>query len=85
REWVERRRHFRQKKSTATHEEKQREEQAAPERAIFEKVHRALRALGFRESEVFRAIQEVVTVHDAREPLDLERALRNALLVATAA
>ena len=85
REWIERRRHFRQKKSTATHDEERRQEPTAPAIAILEKVHKALRAMGFRESEVRRAINEVMTAHDAREPLVLERALRDALLVATAA
>jgi 5-methylcytosine-specific restriction endonuclease McrA len=85
REWIERRRHFRQKKSTATHDEKQREGQPAPELAIFEKVRKALRAMGFHESEVCRAIKGTMTARGALEPLDLEGALRNALLVATAA
>jgi len=84
REWIERRRDFRQQKSTAAHHER-RQETMAPAIAVLEKVHKALRAMGFHESEARRAIKKAMTAYDAREPLDLERALRSALLVATAA
>jgi Holliday junction resolvasome RuvABC DNA-binding subunit len=50
-----------------------------------DKLHAALRALGFREAEARRAIATVVKMHDRHEPLPLEQALREAVLVATAA
>jgi 5-methylcytosine-specific restriction endonuclease McrA len=51
----------------------------------FEKVRWALRNLGFHDGVARRAVAVVAERHDSREFLDLERALREALLAATAA
>ena len=75
RERVERSRHFRQKKWLT--------EQSQPK--TLDKVHAALRSLGFRDAEAKGAIAAVVKVHDPNEPLLLEQVLREAVLVATAA
>jgi 5-methylcytosine-specific restriction endonuclease McrA len=88
RDQVERRRHFCQKKSKRPHEESRRETPeaaVAPPMTPSDKLHAALRALGFREAEARRAIATVVKMHDRHEPLPLEQALREAVLVATAA
>jgi hypothetical protein len=94
RERVERGRNLRQKKSTPRAGEVgvpshatpgQNEMSEAPRAAIFEKVHLALRAMGFREVEARRAIAKVMRARDANDPLGLERLLRETLLVATAA
>jgi Holliday junction resolvasome RuvABC DNA-binding subunit len=45
----------------------------------------ALQNLGFREHEARRAVAAVASAHDPSEPLALELALREALLIATAA
>ena len=50
-----------------------------------EKVRLALKNLGFRDGEARRAVAAVVCAHDPDEPLALERALREAVLFATAA
>jgi Holliday junction resolvasome RuvABC DNA-binding subunit len=50
-----------------------------------EQVRLALRGLGFRDLEVRRALTAIASGHDANEPLALERALRDALFVLTAA
>jgi Holliday junction resolvasome RuvABC DNA-binding subunit len=52
---------------------------------IFDKVHYALRHLGFRDAEARRAISRVAGMHDSSQPLTLEQALREAIHVATAA
>jgi 5-methylcytosine-specific restriction endonuclease McrA len=97
RERIERARHFCRKKSTAGRSESahestakptaltkdQRNERTAP--ATLEKVHLALRQMGFREAEARRAISRVISMHDSSESLALEQALREAILVATAA
>jgi Holliday junction resolvasome RuvABC DNA-binding subunit len=50
-----------------------------------EKVRLALRGLGFRDIEARRAVAAVASRHDPNEPIVLERVLREALTVATAA
>jgi 5-methylcytosine-specific restriction endonuclease McrA len=52
---------------------------------IFEKVRSALRNLGFRDAETRRAIAKVIEMSDPSRPPTLEQALREALVVATAA
>ena len=92
REWMERRRHFRQQKSTAEIGDSavvSGTEVGLAERkaiaTIFEKVRLALCNMGFRGAEARRAIATVVRMHDLGEPLTMEQALREALAVATAA
>jgi hypothetical protein len=51
----------------------------------FDKVHSALRGMGFRDVEARRAIAAVRGMHEADEPIELEQVLREAVLVATAA
>jgi 5-methylcytosine-specific restriction endonuclease McrA len=83
RERVERGRHFRRKEWAAPDGDEPCEAKQA--RTVFEKVHLALRTMGFREHQARRAIAEVMSKHEAKEPLAPEQALREALLVATAA
>jgi 5-methylcytosine-specific restriction endonuclease McrA len=52
---------------------------------VFEKVHRALRTMGFRDDEARRAVAAVARTHEANETLVVEEALRAAILFATAA
>jgi hypothetical protein len=97
RAWIERSRHLRQKKSMNSREpaaardamsrDSTRHELAMHQAraANFEKVRVALRRLGFREAEARKAVATVVRMHDPNESLALEQALREALLVATAA
>jgi hypothetical protein len=73
RERVDRNRHFCRKK------------RRAEKSHTLDKVHAALRSLGFRDSEARNAVATVVKLHDANEPLLLDQALREAVLVATAA
>jgi len=75
--------HFRQQKCSPERLEK-REARERP-RTVFEKVHLALRVMGFREAQARRAIAEVERKHSAGEELALEQTLREALHVATAA
>jgi len=83
RERIEARRRFRQKKSEPLRGEGQ--GGAHESRTTVEKLHLALRGLGFREHEARRAIAEVVKMHAEPEALSLEQALREALRIATAA
>ena len=92
REWMERSRYFRQRKSTPANGESaivSETNMPLPEReasaTIFEKVRSALRTMGFRDVEARSAIATVVRMRDSREPPTLEQALREALRVATAA
>jgi 5-methylcytosine-specific restriction endonuclease McrA len=90
REHIERQRHFRQRKWSAPGA---RRENGAPSdpapsdagqpEATLDKVRRALRGLGFRDSEALRAVEAVARKH--AEPPSVEQALREALLVATTA
>lgn len=75
RERLERSRHFRQKKRLTDESQSK----------TLYKVHAALRSLGFRDAVATKAIAAVVKLHDPNEPLVLEQALREAVLVATAA
>jgi hypothetical protein len=85
-EWVERcrrsrrNRDFCQKKSNGA-----RSERTDTRAATYEKVRLALRGLGFRDAEARNAVVAVRRRHEQEEALTLERALREALLVATAA
>ena len=51
----------------------------------FDKVHAALRGMGFRDVEARNAISVVRGMHDANEPPETSQLLREAVLVATAA
>jgi hypothetical protein len=94
RERVERARHFCQKKSkrspvgedacVASIAERANQD-AQARAAIFEKVHRALRGMGFRDGEARRAVAAVVRTLEPSEPVLLEVVLREAILFATAA
>jgi hypothetical protein len=75
REQVEQARHFRQQKSTVVG--------SGADLATLEKVRATLRSLGFREAQAREAVATVAKLH-ANERLTLERALREALLVAAA-
>ena len=84
REHVERARHFRQKKCEQRHGPAKHE---APSTigasvSVLEKVHFALRKMGFESAQARLAVLEVQRAHD--EPLPVEQALREALSVATA-
>jgi hypothetical protein len=97
RDEVERSRHLRQKKSTAAAARKDgdfREQETTSTtgerngdfpRPTLEKVRLALRGLGFRGLEVRRTLAAIAKGHGANEPLALERALRDALFMLTAA
>jgi hypothetical protein len=93
REQVERGRHFCQKKSTSGRSEEPGNMAVGPlhqeagdrTKTILEKVRLALRNMGFRDDQAWRAILAVVRMREANEPLTTEQALRDALLVATAA
>jgi hypothetical protein len=86
REWVERRRDLRQRKSTdAVHQDHEASAVTNERTATIDKVRLALRGLGFRDVEARRAVAAVANGHDPHEPIVLERALREALSVATAA
>jgi Holliday junction resolvasome RuvABC DNA-binding subunit len=52
---------------------------------VYEKVRIALRGLGFRDAQARRAVAAIVDKHEPSEDLPLEQALREAILVATAA
>ena len=74
REHVERCRHFvRQKCPPAP----------SPSNTV-ERVHLALKSMGFGDSEARMAVARVVSQHDVAEGLSVEQALREALLAATA-
>jgi 5-methylcytosine-specific restriction endonuclease McrA len=75
REQVERSRHFCQKKRATE----------PPIAMPFAKLQSALRGMGFRESEARKAVATVVGRHAPSDFLTLEQALREAVLVATAA
>jgi 5-methylcytosine-specific restriction endonuclease McrA len=75
REHVERSRHFCQKKRATE----------PPIALPFAKLQSALRGMVFRESEARKAVATVVGRHAPSESLTLEQALREAVLVATAA
>jgi 5-methylcytosine-specific restriction endonuclease McrA len=82
RERVEQGRHFCQKKWTRASDGPG----AAPKTTVMlEKVRVALRGMGFRDAEARRAVATVLGTHGANETLDLAQALREAVLVATAA
>ena len=82
RERVARGRHFCQKKLPRTSDEPA----ADPKTTVMlEKVHVALRGMGFRDAEARRAIATVLGMHAENETLDLEQVLREAVLAATAA
>ena len=53
--------------------------------APFEKVRLALRAMGFRDGEARKAVTRLMATQDPNEPMALDRALREAVLIATAA
>jgi 5-methylcytosine-specific restriction endonuclease McrA len=88
RERVKKAPHFRQQKSDSCAPVERLHElrsEASPPKtapAVFEKVHLALRNLGFREAQARKAIVEVAESGDG-PPLTLEAALRTAILVAT--
>jgi 5-methylcytosine-specific restriction endonuclease McrA len=93
RERIERFRHLRQKKSTIAQNEVAKMPGSAPlplaehpsRATTFEKVRLALRGMGFRETQARNAIATVAQAHAANERLELERAVREAVLAATAA
>jgi 5-methylcytosine-specific restriction endonuclease McrA len=78
RERVEQGRHFCQKKCAS-------DQDGALATATFEKVHLALRGMGFRDAEARKATAAVAAMHRDSEPPGLEQALREAVLLATAA
>ena len=92
-EHVERGQHFCQKKSTGRRSEESRNVVANPvhqeagdrTKTILEKVRLALRNMGFRGDQARRAILAIARMREANEPFTTEQALREALLVATAA
>jgi hypothetical protein len=94
RDRVERRRHFCQQKSTSEERPSVDERESVAgdveggdvvSATTFEKVHRALRGMGFRDAEARKAVATVMARHELGEPPTPQQALREAVLVATAA
>jgi hypothetical protein len=90
RERIERARHLRRQRSMNHHLCQQRstntgDDSVAKNAMTFEKVRLAMRGMGFRDVQARIAVATVARMHPANEILELERALREALLAATAA
>jgi hypothetical protein len=81
---IARSRDFRRKKSTMNGQLVPASTHAGSART-FEKVHTALRRMGFRDAQARKALATVLAVHHQGEPPTPEQALREAVLVATAA
>jgi hypothetical protein len=92
-EQVEERRRFRQRKSTIEKAHPQGTEprrksvipsESAISSILVEKLRSAMQRMGFRKDEALRAIERMLMEH-ADESLSVERALRETILIATAA